>query len=152
MHIPVSDILAQEVGFQRSFEVAGEQPDLEDIVLAEPVAGAVGIRRLEDSLGVTAQLTASQTLQCHRCLQDYDLQQAFKINAEFSEKPTGEQWPITDEGTIDLGPLVRQEMVVATPIQQLCKPDCKGLDPETGKAYEEITKKESHGSTQEAKN
>jgi uncharacterized protein len=33
---------------------------------------------------------------------------------------------------IDLTPLIREEVILATPAAPLCRPDCKGLCPECG--------------------
>jgi uncharacterized protein len=33
---------------------------------------------------------------------------------------------------VDLEPLIRDAVVLALPFQPVCRPDCPGLDPETG--------------------
>ncbi|HEY0246884.1 MAG TPA: DUF177 domain-containing protein, partial [Gryllotalpicola sp.] len=33
---------------------------------------------------------------------------------------------------VDLEPLVRDSVVLSLPFQPVCRPDCPGLDPETG--------------------
>jgi uncharacterized protein len=33
---------------------------------------------------------------------------------------------------VDLEPVVRDAVVLALPFQPVCRPDCPGLDPETG--------------------
>jgi uncharacterized protein len=138
MHIPVSDVLAQEVGYRKIFEVAGEQPELEDVALAEPVNGMVTLTRLDDGVGATAQLTTSQMLECHRCLQAFPFRQTVKLSGEFSRQPHDDQLLLDKDMTIDLSPLVREELILGIPLKQLCKPDCLGIDPETGEAFEKI--------------
>jgi uncharacterized protein len=38
---------------------------------------------------------------------------------------------------VDLEPLVREAVVLALPFQPVCRPDCAGLDPETGERLAE---------------
>ena len=42
-----------------------------------------------------------------------------------------ELYPIADD-TIDLGPLVRDAIVLELPSAPLCRPDCRGLCPHCG--------------------
>jgi uncharacterized protein len=40
---------------------------------------------------------------------------------------------VADDGILDVAPLVRQEVILATPIGVLCRPDCAGLCPTCGR-------------------
>lgn len=151
MHIQIGDILAQEVGYQKVFKIADEQPVLEDVLLSAPVSGMVTLTRLEDSLALQGQLSTQQQLECHRCLQQFDYAQSVVVGAEFSLHPEGDALPIDRSNQIDIAPVLREELILSTPIKQLCTPDCAGIDPETGKPYNLISKEEN-GSTQKAKN
>ncbi|HEX3795779.1 MAG TPA: DUF177 domain-containing protein [Acidimicrobiales bacterium] len=42
-----------------------------------------------------------------------------------------EMYPVTDD-TIDLGPMVRDSIVLELPMAPLCREDCKGLCPQCG--------------------
>ena len=47
------------------------------------------------------------------------------------EAPDAEENSFGDDG-IDLAPLVRDTVLAALPIRNLCRPDCKGLCPKCG--------------------
>ena len=42
------------------------------------------------------------------------------------------EFTVGEDGVLDLTPLVREEIIVSTPIAPLCKPDCAGLCPQCG--------------------
>ena len=140
MHINVSDILAQGEGSRTSFNIVDETIELEDIPMAEKINGQVTIGRTEDCLSLDGEARTAVILECHRCLREFTLAEELKLRGEFSREPNEDQWPITKEHTIDIQPLIVQEIVLGIPIKQLCKPDCPGLDPDTGEPLEEATK------------
>ncbi|WP_350271715.1 YceD family protein [Frondihabitans sucicola] len=39
---------------------------------------------------------------------------------------------------VDLEPVVRDAVVLSLPFQPVCRPDCPGLDPETGERIEDL--------------
>ena len=88
-----------------------------------------------------ARATVAQ--QCSRCLVPIDS----PVEAHFAEQyyarlnvDSGQQMPeaprdakmIGHDFRIDLTPLIREEVILATPQAPLCRPDCKGLCPQCG--------------------
>jgi uncharacterized protein len=88
-----------------------------------------------------ARATVAQ--QCSRCLTPVDS----PVEARFAEQyyatlsvDTGAPMPeaprdaktIGHDFRIDLTPLIREEIILATPLAPLCRPDCKGLCPHCG--------------------
>jgi uncharacterized protein len=135
MHIKVNDILAQDVGYQKSFEIADEAPELDGLQLAEDLNGNISISRLDDSLLARGQVATSIELECHRCLRAFQYPVQVNLSGEFSFKPPADaddQWPITKDYSIDVAPLIRQELLLRIPLKQLCEPDCPGLCPDCG--------------------
>jgi len=79
---------------------------------------------------------------CARCLADY----SFPLDREFTFvlKPTAQQAgnvELKEEDValsfyqgdeVDLGPLVREAMILALPTRPLCRDDCRGLCPRCG--------------------
>ena len=55
------------------------------------------------------------------------------VSERFGNAPIAEDdlYPITDD-TIDLGPLVRDAIVLELPMAPLCREDCLGLCPQCG--------------------
>lgn len=87
---------------------------------------------------------ATVSLECARCLRPISA----PVEAHFAEQyyatlhvesgvpmpdAPGDAKTIGSDFTIDLTPLIREEVILATPVAPLCRPDCKGLCPECGR-------------------
>lgn len=123
MHINVIDILADDIGASKSFVVKGERPKLEDIKLTSDLDGEAGVLRTEDGLILTAWLQTAMELECHRCLRAFSWPATIRVETEFGPDA---DLPVPSE-QIDLDPLVREELILAQPIQIVCEPQCPGL-------------------------
>jgi uncharacterized metal-binding protein YceD (DUF177 family)/transglutaminase-like putative cysteine protease len=115
------------------------------IAVAEPMGeGLVSVRegseldldvRLEsvhEGVLVTAEVDALAEGECGRCLIDI----ALPVEVEFQELfayHSGEafEYEVQDDH-VDLESLIRDAVVLSLPFQPVCRPDCPGLDPETG--------------------
>lgn len=70
--------------------------------------------------------------ECSRCLTPLDE----PLQVDFAElfayaRDEALEYEVHDD-TVDLEPPVRDAVVLALPFQPVCRPDCLGLDPETG--------------------
>jgi uncharacterized protein len=75
---------------------------------------------------------------CGRCLIDIEL----PVQVEFQELfayslDEAFEFEVQDDH-VDLEPLIRDAVVLALPFQPVCRPDCPGLDPETGERLAEF--------------
>ena len=70
---------------------------------------------------------------CRRCAAPVRGELTIAVSERFGDAPIAgdELYPITDD-TIDLGPLVRDAIVLELPMAPLCKDDCLGLCPQCG--------------------
>jgi uncharacterized protein len=80
----------------------------------------------------TAEVDAVAEGECGRCLIDI----ALPVEVEFQELfayHSGEafEYEVQDDH-VDLETRIRDAVVLALPFQPVCRPDCPGLDPETG--------------------
>ncbi len=73
--------------------------------------------------------------ECVRCLEPFDL----PLTTEFDEVYAYNSGSFTEsglyvpeDGNIDLSPVVREYLLVESPIKPICKPDCQGLCIECG--------------------
>ena len=140
MHINVRDLLVESLGYSRNYKIAGERPDLPVIRLTEDVVGNINISRSESGLLVQGTISTAVELECHRCLRTFTRPTHVPLEQTYSEHPDGDDLPITDE-TIDLAPLIEQEIVVRLPIKILHDEDCEGIQNVSAK----YTKEESSG-------
>ncbi len=131
----VGFIAAEDVGYEREFvfENLGFVR-LDDLELRD-VTGTVTVVRMPQGLLFRAHLKATTPQVCARCLKP--IQQPVEAHFEelyaFSERnmtESGLLYPPT--GIVDLGPLVREFMILDIPFSPLCSPECKGLCPVCG--------------------
>jgi uncharacterized protein len=115
--------------------------DLEDerAVLAEPPVISGQINRDGNSLKVEGQVQARVQVECDRCLQPVELpvKTDFELEyvtpeqyresqaAELSEEDL--ELSVYEGQAIDVDEMAREQLLLAVPIQVLCKEDCKGL-------------------------
>jgi len=90
------------------------------------------LESVHEGILVTAEVDATAEGECGRCLTDI----ALPVRVEFQELfgyHGGEaiEYEVQDDH-VDLEPLIRDAVVLALPFQPVCRPDCPGLDPETG--------------------
>lgn len=108
-----------------------------------PVELEARVERTGDgSVHIRGHLRAGLRLACRRCLQPID--EHLTLDLDFYFRPDveteGEEgvWPLeARDGKIDLGPAIREEVVLAVPDFPLCSPDCGGLCPVCGARRDE---------------
>jgi uncharacterized protein len=72
---------------------------------------------------------------CRRCTTPVSGELRIPVRERFSDAgalgPEDEMYPIEDDA-IDLGPMVRDAIVLELPMAPLCREDCRGLCPQCG--------------------
>lgn len=112
------------------------------------IAVTAEIARFGKELSVTGVLTGMPVRQCVRCLKDYEamLRLPFAVAYRRDDKPArvpGEAVrvdPREDDDevylyagdSVELADMLREQIILATPMQPLCKSDCPGLCPVCG--------------------
>jgi len=129
MHINVQDILAEEVGYRRTFTITGERPSFESIQLTQDIEGEITISRVDAGLLVRGRIATQIELTCDRCLSTFNRPVRVELSQIYSEqpKPEEEEMPIEDGG-LDMAPLIEQDILVSLPIKLICRPDCRGVE------------------------
>jgi uncharacterized protein len=135
LRLNVGFIINQSKGFTREFPFdipfIHIPPDLDLITLS----GSARVTRTGNGLLVQVKMHALMMNECVRCLQDFplpldiDFTELYVFNADAK---TDSELILPESGRIDLRPLVREEMLLAVPINPLCDPECKGLCPICG--------------------
>lgn len=150
MKISVAPLLKQPVGAQVDYDVEespidphGDNAGLLDAGVSSIDAEIVATHTNPGAL-LEGDAAASVSQQCSRCLkpietpvQTHFAEQYYatidvvsgeeKAAAPFDSKTIGSDF------RIDLTPLLREEVILATPLAPLCRPDCKGLCPVCGR-------------------
>jgi uncharacterized protein len=131
----VGFVVHQEVGYKHDFPFEFEQIQISNDLDLRHFEGVATLGRTPQGLLVQARFSAETTLECVRCLNEfeYDLNWEFTELYAFNSKSVSESNLILPEDAqIDLQPLVREYALLEIPIKALCKIDCKGLCAECG--------------------
>jgi uncharacterized metal-binding protein YceD (DUF177 family) len=126
MTIQVESNLQGDVGSRESYRIHDEPAPamLEgDPEVIQPLDGELTITHDPQGLAVRGKLTTAVKLDCDRCMNEYEYPLTASVDGLFQDEPGEDDWPIQD-GSIDLGPLIRESIVLAVPARKLCKSDC----------------------------
>ncbi|UCF77743.1 MAG: DUF177 domain-containing protein [Candidatus Eiseniibacteriota bacterium] len=114
------------------------------VEFATDIPVSLRLQRRKDEILVWASASATVTEECSRCLKaverKFDVEfEAFcdKIGARSEKGEAGQEGGETfvafhDGTTLELGPCVREAIVLSLPMKPLCSDDCKGLCPVCG--------------------
>lgn len=95
--------------------------------------GPLRLSRTKEGILVQGQLEVGVEDECYRCLEPVLSTVPITLEELYSSPPShGSEFGIGDDAILDLAPLVRAEVLIATAGGVLCRPDCKGLCPECG--------------------
>lgn len=85
--------------------------------------------------GILASVHAETTMhaECGRCLTRFTAPFEVDFQELFAYTPTEADEYGVHGDHVDLEPPLRDAVVLALPFQPVCRPDCPGLDPETGR-------------------
>ena len=96
----------------------------------------VRLESVHEGILVTVDVDALATGECGRCLRDIELPVEVEIQELFAYPDSEASDFEVHDDHVDLEPVLRDAVVLSLPFQPVCKPDCPGLDPETGERLE----------------
>ncbi|NPA06238.1 MAG: DUF177 domain-containing protein [Chloroflexi bacterium] len=128
----VGFIAAQDIGYQRIFDIDVASTRLDDLELHQ-VRGEASATRTPQGILVHVRLHATTPQVCVRCLRPFEQPLDIEFEELYAFEPEAEaEQRYPSSGLIDLGPLVREHMILAIPLKPLCHSECKGLCPVCG--------------------
>lgn len=105
----------------------------EMVQLAKPLRHRLEVQKLEESLLVRGRLVLPLACQCVRCLKAFEFRMELRDYACHIPLTGEEQVPVVSD-SVDLTPILREDILLELPQHPLCKKDCGGLKPaRTGK-------------------
>jgi len=135
LRLNVGFVIHQTVGYKRDLIIEYPHVYLPPDLDLYNLIGTARVTRITHGLLLQVELGAQITAECVRCLGSFS--QPLEVNftevysfTEDSATVPGQVVP--EDGVIDLQLLVREEMLLAVPINPLCSPDCMGLCPVCG--------------------
>lgn len=137
MRVDVAQLLKQPPGTQVNTEVDLGFQCLGDDVPVNTVRGQLRLSRTNEGIWVQGTLEVTVDLQCARCLRSIAETIQVKVGERFQPHPRRSAedegvLPIEDGKYLDLEPILRELVVVGTPMRALCRSDCSGLCPICG--------------------
>lgn len=145
MYLDLTDVV-RESGNASEKPIRIAPQTLDDIEIVEPVTGRVRATNARQNIVVDGEAQTVVTMECARCLSDY--RQPLDLTLEAvapmsyfralikgaSTLPEDEEEAVDDEiaslfdaNSLDVLELVRQAIVLQSPLKPLCSPDCAGL-------------------------
>ncbi len=136
----VAQLLKEPIGATRTFDVLATVLQAEaDVTQAAPLAGQISMLRTNLGVLVEGVMAGQVTVECTRCLRPVTIPVTVELVEEF--KPTvdvarGSYVPVDEDDAallidehhvLDISEVLRQAVLLAVPIQVLCRPDCAGL-------------------------
>jgi uncharacterized protein len=131
----VSTLLKAPLGKSLTLDIDTGPRVLDDLEV-DYLRGSVQVVRVDEGLFVEGLVESQLRLECVRCLESF----AFPVTLELAElfRMPGTElrhdaiYAISEDGEIDLAPLIRELAWLAIPMKPLCDPECKGLCPHCG--------------------
>jgi uncharacterized protein len=144
LRINVGFLINQDIGTYRDihFEIPTLRLDTQDDQEFLDFKGVTRVGRTTQGILAQGDFGAQITAECVRCLAEFvqPLHTEFDELFAFRTKAMTESGLLMpDDGNIDLGPIVREYLLLEVPINPLCRPDCKGLCMECGANLNEGT-------------
>jgi uncharacterized protein len=143
MKVDLSEF-ASKVGGNVSIDIDDTCPHEKDLKCTTPVKGQVTLANTGTLLLIGGEIHTEVKLECGRCLSEFTQPVESTVEEEFRLEKIGDSihiLPMDEEdiapdliqhNILDVPELIRQNLLVALPIQPLCKPDCQGLCPTCG--------------------
>ncbi len=136
----VGFIIHEEIGNNYDFDFDIAKITLGDDLELRKLECIVNVGKTPQGLVVQADFSAETTLQCVRCLTDFNHEMRWSFTELYafdkrSETDSGLILP--EDAHIDLAELIREYALLEIPISPLCREDCKGLCPECGQNLNE---------------
>jgi len=98
--------------------------------------GEVRLTRTPQGVYAQGRFKGEHPAECVRCLGEFtqtlsvDIKQLY----DFPPDPSSE-FSVAETGLLNLAPLMRELMLLSTPMRALCRPNCKGLCPHCGQNW-----------------
>ena len=160
----IAEITAE--GISLAGDVASDEINLscDDVALRGALAVALDLRMIDRTICVTGAVEGTAIRQCVRCVKDFDDPMAFSVHAAYERegKPAAQSakpepsWKkktvpevevepeeLNDDlyyyagEYLDMAPMLREQVILASPMHPLCAEDCQGLCARCGKDLNE---------------
>jgi uncharacterized protein len=135
--INVKNLLISEVGTRLTFDIneAIKVIGLPSEIEGKKVVGKLKATRLEDTVLVSGEFVAGTVLICDRCLENFKAHIPFTLEREYNlnrSKESVEELIVDKFGEIDVTEPIREEIILAIPMKNICDEKCEGICAKCG--------------------
>lgn len=146
----VAQLLKAPIGVTQHRSIEADVAVLdEEIELVSPVIGQVCLLHTDAGILVQGRVQTEVELPCSCCLTPFVFSLAASVEEEFqasghfaadnraSDKAEDAALVIDEHHVLDLGEVIRQQLLLALPIHPVCRSDCAGLCSQCGQDLNE---------------
>ena len=143
LRLNVGFLLKEGPGYSREFPFDQDSTFVVEDVVISQLRGVLRLTRTRQGIVIQGTLRTQIATECVRCLAPFSLPCAIELSDLFvfpappGSSPISNPYIVDDGGFVDLQPIIREEGILAVPIQTLCSPECKGLCPQCGQNLNE---------------
>lgn len=99
----------------------------------EYLRGTLRLSRTQEGVLVQGDLHAGFEGECARCLEPVMRDEVLALQELYAHPPSDiTEFSVDEDGILDLSPLIREEVLIASEHNVLCREDCKGLCMDCG--------------------
>ncbi len=117
----------ESLPFDRVVDLSGTEPAFSEVRITGKLRNVVGVMTFR------ATVSGVCTAPCDRCLEDAVLSLQADLKTVLTLDSSEDDSVAIQAGKIDLEKTAYDALVLAIPLQILCKEDCRGLCPSCGK-------------------
>ncbi len=117
----------ESLPFDRVLDLSAAEPAFQEVRISGKLRNVVGVMTLR------ATVSGIFTAPCDRCLEDAVLPLQAELKTVLTLDSSEDDSVLVEGGKIDLEKTAYDALVLAIPLQILCKEDCRGLCPSCGK-------------------
>jgi uncharacterized protein len=143
----VAQLMKSPVGTTREYDMEERLGRVEDQVLTRPVKLHLHLTRINDGLLARGDVETALEVICSRCAEPAEQPLQFHFDEQFrptidihtgqplkpdEDDPGTPVYTIDANHLMDVDEVVRQGVVMETPMHPLCTPACRGLCPRCG--------------------
>ena len=124
MKIPITQIPPGGMVQQERFSARDIDVETDQIGFVDSIAVRAEVTRITNAVTVGFTIESRLKFNCSRCLEECTV--PLHMQAQVS-------YPVSaGDQVLDIGPDIREEIMLGYPVQVLCDPQCKGLCPRCG--------------------
>ncbi len=147
MKLNVAQLMKSPVGSTREYDLEEMFSKVEDQPLTRPVRVHLHLTRINDGVLARGDVDTALETACSRCVEPAEQPIRFHFEEQFRptidiatgqpvkadlDEPSDAAFTIDASHLMDVDEVVRQGIVIETPMHPLCQPACRGLCPRCG--------------------